>query len=362
MHINYCGDFMRSVKFKASATFITFVFMAVLLIFSDICKTGIKRGIIICGNVIIPSLFPFMVCVLFLINMNITVKSNFVSKMLYNIFGHSFEMFCVMLFSMIGGYPVGCKMINEMFKVNKIDKKTAHIMQLYCVNAGPAFIVSAVGCDILNSKTVGIILFLSHISYSLLAAIFASKFMRKSFNTNEIGFTKAKSYSEIFVNSVSEASASIISICSYVILFSCFNICVDRIFKNINAVKYINGLIEVTSGVFYTKNIVFISFLLGFSGISIWCQIFSLSKNVKVDLKLFVLGRILHGCTSCIITYIILKVFNISVTVFSNFRSVDKKIFYNNAALSISLAIMIIVLMIYIYTKNCSGKLVKDMI
>lgn len=352
---------MYKVKSKLFVISIIFILITVLIVFSDICKTGIERGIMICGNVIIPSLFPFTVCVLMLMNLNITVKNKIFLKFLYCTFGQSFEMFCVMFFSMLGGYPIGCKLINEMFKDEKINSKAAHIMQMYCVNAGPAFIISAVGCGVIHSKTVGIILFLSHISVSFVMAICAAKFLRKNYKITEQKRAE-KPYSEIFVNSVYNASTAVLSICAYVILFSCLNTYIAYFFENFKFLKSIIFFTEITSGITNTKNIIFISFLLGFAGISIWCQIFALSKNVKIDFKLFILGRILHGGISAAVTFLLLKVFKVSLTVFANLQTVDKKFFYDSISLSISLAIMIIVLLICIYTKNCSRKIIKDMI
>lgn len=352
---------MCKVKSKLFLISVIFILITVLIVFSDICKTGVERGIMICGNVIIPSLFPFTVCVLMLMNLNITVKNKVFLKFIYYTFGQSFEMFCVMFFSMLGGYPIGCKLINDIFKNEKINSKAAHIMQMYCVNAGPAFIISAVGCGVLRSKAVGIILFLSHISVSFVMAICSAKILRKNYIITEQRSSE-NPFSEIFVNSVYSASTVVMSICAYVILFSCLNTFIAYFFENFKFLKSIIFFTEITSGITHTKSVIFISFLLGFAGISVWCQIFALSKNVKIDFKLFILGRILHGGVSAAVTFLLLKVFNVSLTVFANIQTVDKKFFYDGVSLSISLAIMLIVLFIFIYTKNCSRKITKDMI
>lgn len=349
-------------KFK----FLTFVAMSiavsVLLIFSDICKNGIERGMLICGNVIIPSLFPFTVCILIIVNIKLTLKNRFVSKILKFVFGQNFDMFCVMIFSFVGGYPIGSKLIDELYSQNKINKKTANLMQMYCVNAGPAFIITAVGKGIFNSKDLGIVLFLSHITASIIIAILLSPFAKKELNENYTEKENTKNFSALFVNAVSDASSAVMNICCYVLLFSVINSLVVYFFGNTPILKNIIFFTEVTSGITYTKNIFFISFLLGFSGISIWCQILTLSKKAKPDFKLFVFGRILHGTISLCLTYIILKLFKIEQSTVSNNSLLGRKMFYNGAMLSISLAIMIIVLLIYIFSENYSRKLSEDMI
>ena len=336
--------------------------ITVLIIFSDVCKSGVERGLLICGNVIIPSIFPFSVCVLFILNMNISINSKRLSKVLNKFLGQNFDMFVVSIFSLIGGYPIGCKLVNELYTQQKIDKKTANIMQMYCVNAGPAFIITAVGSGILNSKTVGLILFFSHLTSTLIITTVCGKFTRKNLKTVNFKTNNIKTLAEIFVSSTSNAASSVINICIYVILFSVLNSYIAYFLGDIPILKNMLFFTEVTSALTYTKNAVFIAFLLGFAGISVWCQIFSVSKEAKPDFKLFVLGRFLHGGLSSAITYFLLKVFKIKQNVFSNLLNNSVKICYDDISVSFSLAIMIIVLLIYIYSKNSSRKLLDDVI
>lgn len=349
-------------KFRAIIIVLVITVLIILITFSDICKCGVERGMLICANVIIPSLFPFMVCILIILNMDITIKNKLISKIIFKLFGQSVDMFFVMILSMLGGYPIGCKLINELYIQDKINKKDANIMQMYCINAGPAFIISAVGSGVLSSKKIGNILFFSHISASIVIALITSKFLCKNCNISTVKKNNYKSFSEIFVKSTADATSSVISICAFIILFSVINSYLIIFLKDIPILNNVFYFTEITSGITFTKNVVFISFLLGFSGMSIWCQIFSILKNAKPDLKLFILGRILHGSFSSIITLIIINIFKIKINVFSNSLIKQNMISYNDITLSISLIIMIIVLLIYIYSKNYSRKIIDDMI
>ena len=105
-----------------------------------------------------------------------------------------------------------------------------------------------------------------------------------------------------------------------------------------------------------------ISFLLGFAGFSIWFQIFSICEGKKINFFAFALSRILHGGISALITKILLNVFEIKIATYSNNISVIKNNYYSSITLSISMAIMIIVLISYLYSKNNSGKILNDVI
>lgn len=346
--------------------FLFYAFLIVVLTFMiikpKVCAAGVSRGLLVCTNVIIPSLFPFMVCVLLLMKKQIHTNNKILSKILYLVFGHNFDMFITFLFSTLGGYPVGCKLINELYVQKKINLKTANIMQCYCVNAGPAFVITAVGVGIFSSKKIGIILFLSHISASLIMAIFAAKYTRKNFKETQTIKSHKNTFAENFVLSTADAAASIIGICSFIILFSAINSYLEYFSNRVPILEIITYFTEVTIGTTKCKNIVFASFLLGFSGVSIWCQILSTSKNAKINFKLFVMGRFLHATLSSVITFFILKYVNLPINTISNKKLINIDIFYTNFSLAISLAIMIMVLLIYFFSKNCSRKLLDDMI
>ncbi len=350
---------MKNMSKILSISFAVLMIILILL-FPDISSKGISRGLIIAANVVIPSLFPFMVCVLMIIKSGFTINNELLEKILYKIFGHNFDMFFVFILSMIGGYPVGAKLINELCSQKIINEKTANLVLAYCVNAGPAFVVLIVG-GAFNSKKIGFLLLVSHLLSSLIIALFSAKSLKRYIiHSNKVSVFK--SFSDNFVESVADASSSILSICSFVILFSGINSYIDYFFSNMTSIKLISLFTEVTSAVVNCKNIYIISFLLGFSGISIWCQVFTITKNMKINKFRFVLSRIMHGTISVIITKILILIFKIKITTYNNNINIEKEFFYTNEFLFCSMLIMMMVLLVFLYLKNNSGKLINDVI
>ena len=350
-----------TVKSRSGA-FCLSIFMIILIIaLPDISSNGVSRGLIVSANVIVPSLFPFMVCVLMLIKSGIKLNNKTFNRILYKIFGHNFDIFFVCLLSAIGGYPVGARLISELYTQETIDEKTANIMLLYCVNAGPAFIIAVVG-GVFSSRKIGIVLLVSHILSSILIACLCSKKIKKNIFFGKKNIKIQKTFSENFVESVADASSCMLSICSFIILFSVINSYLDYFFGNMPIIKYISFFTEVTSAVVKCKNLYLISFLLGFSGLSIWCQVFALSVKRKINIISFVIGRILHGTISVIITRFLVYIFKIKVYTFSNNIDFNNKFYYSNITLFISLLIMLIVLFTFICSKNNSGKIINDVL
>lgn len=343
---------------------ISFVFVVVLivlfLIFPEVSKKGVTLGLLTVSNIIIPSLFPFLVCILMIMKINVTIKNNALNSILYKVFGQNFDMFFVFILSLVGGYPIGSKLINELYNKKVIDNKSANIMLMYCVNAGPAFILSTVTNKF--NKSIAVVLLVSHIVASVILALFLSKNLKKNKCKLNVIKIKTKSFSEIFVESVADACDSILNISGFILFFSSVNAYFDCFFIEMPIIKYISFFTEVTSGVLKCSNVFLVSFLLGFSGFSIWCQSFSLSRSIKKDYFKFIFGRLLHGSMSAIITKLLIEIFNIKISVFNNNQNFEKQFYYSDAILFISMIIMFIILMTYIYSKNNSGKLIRDVI
>ena len=338
------------------------IFCVLFILYPDLCLDGAKRGLLISGDIIIPSLFPFSVCVLFIINLNIAVDLSILNRFTNKVFGHSFGVIITMFLSMLGGYPIGAKLIDGHLKRGEIDSKQASYMLAYCINAGPAFIIIAVGEGLLHSKYIGFILLFSHITASLIICAISGKILKKSITIKTKKSSKNINIIDNFVLSVADSADAMIRICSFIIVFSVFNSYLNAFSQELPLLKILSFISEVTSGVAVTKNIIVISFILGFSGLCICCQVLSLLNNCNVKLGVLLLYRAVHGGLSAFITLIILKIFSIPISAISNGINVKKMYTYGGVKITISLFIMILLLFITLFSKNHSGKKENNMV
>lgn len=336
-------------NFLLSCFVIGFALLIILL--PDISRSGVTQGILLCGRVIIPSLFPFTMCVLFVMNTNLLNSYGVLSGITKKLFCLNSYEFALFFLSLIGGYPIGAKLIGEAVNSKKISPKKGENMLCYCVNAGPAFIISAVGCNIFNSKTIGLVLFLSHILASLIICILLRC-------DEYIDATQTKSsmpLSDNFVLSAANASKTLISICSFVILFSVINSYLVYFGEEINVLKNIALLLEITNALSLCHNIYTISFILGFGGICIWFQVFSAIGHFKINYCKFATFRILQGVFSVAFTYITLKMFKITVPTMSG---ISFKPLYSTPAVTVSLIIMVLIFAMSLKTQKYSSQII----
>mgnify|MGYP006992100652 CR=1 FL=1 len=116
-------------RLKTIVFLVSIISFAVLIILNpEICKTGAFAGILICGRIIIPTLFPFTMCVLFIMKSGLTKKLCLLTPITRNFFGLSGENFSLFALSLIGGYPVGARLIKEAHHNGHITAKEGGIM------------------------------------------------------------------------------------------------------------------------------------------------------------------------------------------------------------------------------------------
>lgn len=331
-------------------------FILMFLLLPDTGRKGAAQGLLLCGRVIIPSLYPFTFCVLLVMRSGFEQKLSFLNSITKKIFRLDIKHFLTFILSLLGGYPVGARLIEELYLQNKTNKKTARAMLCCCVNSGPAFTVLFVGEGIFNNITIGYCLLFS----SILSSFIILFVLRKKFTTDTYTNSKIRlfSISENFVSSAADASSSMLSICGFIILFSSLNAYILN-FPKLKAITYFT---EVTYGITHTRNIYLIAFLLGFSGISVWLQIMTSTQKCGIDLTNFIFFRFLHGGLSTGFVYLIIKIFNITVPTVSNNMNFMGDFFYTSATVAVALLIMVIMLLISLTNKKYSGNLLKDML
>ena len=282
-----------------------------LLAWSDIVAEGIRRGISICGGVLVPALFPFMVLCCFLSRSGAArVLSLPLAPLTRHIYKLPPDTGAAVLLSLIGGYPVGAKMISGLLEQERIDKTAAERMLCFCVNASPSFLISAVGAGMLRDIRAGAVLFVSHIAASLLLGAAVS--LRTSMpppaaarGRDHGGGTGA------FVAAVADASSSMLAMCALTVLFSGLLALLShsglpglaaQVFSFDPAIMdaVAAGLLEVSGGCLAAASlggeqaVALISVFCSFSGLSVIFQVISFFEKNRLRLWPLLAGRLAH--------------------------------------------------------------------
>lgn len=362
------------VKFKTLLTFlISSLFAGLILLFSDAARLGVLNGLKLCVSTIIPSLFLFTAVMLFVASSGVLRKMvryiDPLSKFIFNLSG---EQTAVMLMSFAAGYPVGARLTAELYDNGKVSKETATRMLDFCINAGPAFILLAVGEVTLGSRADGVRLLFAHILSSLLTAIISGQIIKiydkkDSQKTNCNINIPDKSISDAFVDSVSAAAMTMLSVSAFVVLFSGIGEIIGSLALPVKIRIFLRSALEVTVGInFCTRaTLTHAAFLLGFSGISVIFQVIATAKSFKPNPLRILLLRVWHGAFSAFIIFILEKLYPRNIETVLLGKPASGAMLYGSPVAAIALMFLGIVLICSTgKTKKLinSGKMTKNVI
>ncbi len=218
---------MRS-KFKNFiAGVLTVFYMVLLVVFVGDMGEAVLKSLRVCFEVMIPSLYAFMIASGFVVSSNLyTVLSKPFGLVSRYIFRIPPEYFSVFLIGSIGGYPVGAKLLSELYDNGKIDKDTAERMLSYCYLAGPAFICGIAGIKLFSSVKIGLIIFASIISSNLIIAAVSGS--GRPIPPRSAAAAKLDMSAEKLISSVYGGAKGMFSICAIIVFFSTIICILDK--------------------------------------------------------------------------------------------------------------------------------------
>ncbi len=341
----------KSIVFKA--VFLIFI-SAILLLFSKESTKGVLKGLAFCGEVLVPSLFPFMVLSAFVVKSGLSVAlGKHISNITRLIFGLSGNCGATILLSMIGGYPVGARGIYLLYENKEITKNEAVKMSYFAVGAGPGFLVSFIGANLLGSPEIGFCLLTAQVVSVIILGILNKYIFRNKerYNSQKEIKDSSLSMTSAIVEATVQGTYGIIEMCGMVVIFSAILEIINSLnFLPHSLYSYVTVFLEVTNAcniLSQDKNILLIAFAAGFGGLCVHFQVFQALKDIQINKVLFFLFRIIQGLITCGITFFLFKILNISIPVYSSINS-DVKFVLSSSMIGSSL--LIITGLCFIYT------------
>lgn len=336
---------MNKIRGLAVAAVII-LFSTALIFFSDDAKEGVENGLELCKNVLVPSMFPFLVISSFIAESDLSRRiGNQLSYFTSKIFRLPSCCTSVIICGMLFGYPTGAVMTSKLLSKGDIDETTAKRLLRFVVNAGVPFTVLAVGRVMYGSKTTGWILYISVTLSALLMGLLEGFRYPKAENVkNRIPISR--SYSDCLVSSVQSASMVMINICAFLLLCGS----VDGIMRFAGEkYEYFKPFLEITNGVMHCVRLYpiwVLCFFIAFSGLCIHCQLFPIIVQAKMKYWDFFAHRIAHGILSLAVCKLLMYFFPVAQETFSNVSSVKTEFVSVSLTATVTMVIMMVALLI----------------
>lgn len=300
------------------------LFIIFLIMFSKTNILAVQNAISLFFEKVFPSLFPFFIAADLLSHTNIinilnTILSP-IMKPLFNVSGKGAFPF---IMGIISGYPTGAKIVSDFRKNNICTKVECERLLAYTNNSGPLFIIGTVGSSLFLSTEIGILLLITHIFGTLTIGIIF-RFYKNNYYRNEniVDELDIDNFSSILTESIFNSFKTTGMIFGFIIMFSIINniLLTSGILKLFPSaiIGSILSTCEITNGINYismikssnlTIQLILTSFFLGFGGISVLMQVYSIISKTDLSIKPYILGKLLHGLTSAIYTLIIILLF-----------------------------------------------------
>lgn len=304
-----------------AAAVAAFCFAAGLFVRPEAAARGVSDGILLCVRVIVPSLFPFIALSAFLGKSGVSDRIGSLLAPLTRLILHMpGAASCAVIMGAVGGYPVGGKMIAELYRDGKISQNEAQRLLLYCVNPGPAFAIGAVGASVLGSRRSGLILFASLALSSGIIGILSGLIHRKEkISCIQKNKSEGNSLADAYVEAVADASAAVYGICAWIVLFSAIIALIGTLPFSPQARTLIACFLECSRGVssLASRNLPLFAAILAWGGVCVHCQL--LPSVLKIGMKpaRFILSRALHSAAAFSVARALLHFFPQPVSVFS---------------------------------------------
>lgn len=300
---------------------------AALVLWPEQAVAAARDGLRLCGNVIVPSLFPFFILSSLMVELGL---SRYLGRLFQGIMAPLFRVngacASALALGFVGGYPVGARTAIALYQNGQCSKTEAERLLAFCNNSGPAFIFGVVGAGIFRSGPVGLLLYLTHITASLAVGLLFRFYKPgerpKRPRAGGGAQFQAVNAGAAFTRSVTGALSGVLNTCAFVICFTVIlrllALCgaLDRAagalalllrplgLDRVWARRLLAGVVELSSGVTalteggLTGRLSMAAFMLGWAGLSVHCQVLAFLGDSGLSMRTYLTGKLLHGVLS----------------------------------------------------------------
>lgn len=325
-----------------------FALIICFIVFSVKAKAQALEGMKLCLNVIVPTLLPILILTNTVIKSSSRVFLETVFSPLARLLRLPKCACCALILGLIGGYPTGAILSNELFNLHLIDNQTAKRLLRCSFCGGVAFIITAVGTIHLNSTKTGVIIYIVNVLSSIIICV-ADGIIHPNTNKSTKEYSiGSQSFCDTLINSIECSTKSVAVMCGCIVFFS-------AICGLVSIPPFAMPLIEITNGIFKFNGSIslpYLCFFLSFGGLCIHLQILNVIKSTGIGYIDFFVHRVVGGLISYFLGKGYILLFNPDTEVFSNISQITPKLNQINGSLSIILLASCIVIVVDLNNKK----------
>lgn len=296
---------------------------AALLRFPQEVSAAVTEGLRLSVSVLIPSLFPFFICVNLTSALGLTgVLARVFAPVMRQMFHVSGAGCTAVLCGAAGGYPSGAQCVAALYREGQLSRAEAEYLLLFCNNAGPAFLFGAVGTVLGIGMTGCLLLWGIH----LLSALVIGLVNRPKEAPNAaLPPVQRANASGAVVEAVRSAGQAVLQITMFVAAFSVLARLLTMAAAHIlpdGVCTVLTGMLELSGGIAALANLpialrwklALASFFLGFGGLCVWMQTQAVLAPAGLSGCGMLLAKLAQGLLAALITFFLAPLLPETVT------------------------------------------------
>ncbi len=288
-----------------------FFCLALWLKRADVVAECMRSGLSLCAHSLVPSLFPFLVLSDLILSSGAgELVLSPLAMPLGRILRLSRTGASAVLMGLICGFPVGARCAITAYEADLIDRGECERILVCSSIPSPAFLISTVGGTLWGNARFGVLLLISAILSALLSGILLYVVQKKQ---NQKPFPKPSPLApqlrfngNMFTAAVKNATTGTLLICAYVVFFSplaeAVIMVLGRVGASAEAHALISSVLELSGGVSAAatllgewSGIALTGMAVGWSGISVHCQLLSICGKSALSLKPYLFAKLMQG-------------------------------------------------------------------
>lgn len=287
--------------FLRSAAILFCVFMLLCaVVFPAEAAESIMSSLSLAVRRVVPSLFVFSALAALFARIGLFTRAGRLGRL----FGLSPACTAVALCGLLCGFPTSAVCAHALWESGEADAGEMRAVLPFCSNAGMAFVVGAVGNGMLGSRRAGYMLFLMQ---TVLSIVFILLFCRSKSTAAMLPVrAKKESLSHALVASVSAAGGAMLAVCAFIAFFGAAADMICLVFPSVPPLlrAVICSFFEISRGCAEFSGAaelspllryVGVAFALGFSGVSVACQISERAGEISLSILPYLAKKLIFG-------------------------------------------------------------------
>ncbi len=290
-----------------TACALTAMLFAVLLGNSALAMDGVRRGLSLCTETLIPALFPFLVLSeLFVACGAGEVLGRLFGRPLAALFGISQNGACAVLLGALCGQPVASATALSLYERGEIEKRELQRISLFANNPSSAFLTAAVGGALFGNAGAGMALFfITLLSSALVGAglrIFCGKITIIEKKPPD-GVRKPLSFADV-TGGIKRGFFTLLQVCAFLLFFCALSACLVALLQERSPVLavLVSGILEMTGGISAAATTLpsvtafrMTAFFSAFAGLSVCLQILSIAEGKGIRISHYLAAKLAQG-------------------------------------------------------------------